>query len=374
MRPGSAAPPHLSVVVAPGVLADVRTAAEVLGAATAARGATGELLRPATAGEFAATVRRVAAAGEFVLLPADAADLDASGLDLAGTQVVRVDLEERTHDPSAAVRRHVRGRGLDGIRFAVDAWSSHRTSPPRRHSYGEDHDQRAELRVPAGEGPFPVAVLVHGGYWRLRWENDLMDAAAIDLTARGYATWNVEYRRPDDHDWDATTADVDAALQALAGVDAPLDLDRVVTLGHSAGGQLVARLAADCASRPGLAVRPALTVSLAGVLDLVTADRRWLGEGAVSKALGGRAAGQPQRYADSSPAHRLPLGSPWAVVVGRQDDLDLLDVSRTVARDAAAAGDDVVLVEGEGDHFSVIDPASTLWAAVVDLLEARTRA
>ncbi|WP_432504552.1 alpha/beta hydrolase family protein [Kineococcus arenarius] len=265
---------------------------------------------------------------------------------------------------------------MDAFAFAVDTWFFARTAPATRHSYGIDPDQYAELRLPGGSGPFPVAVLVHGGYWRSRWQADLMEAVAADLTARGYATWNVEYRRPDRHDWDATTADVAAALRALAGLDAPLDLQRVVLLGHSAGGQLVVRLAADVTAASTAAgackpVRPALTVSLAGCLDLESIHDRHLSEGAVALALGGSPAELPQVYAASSPLRRLPIGSPVAVVCCRGDDPDLLDASRRYAAAARAAGDDVAVLEEDGDHFSVVDPRTRVWQRTLDLVTSR---
>jgi acetyl esterase/lipase len=147
-----------------------------------------------------------------------------------------------------------------------------------------------------------------------------------------------------------------------------------VLLGHSAGGQLVVRLAADAAGDPSAAVRPALTVSLAGVLDLDVADRRWLGEGSVSTALGGRRAEVADVYRQSSPIARLPIGLPLAVVCGLQDNLDLLDISRSFAAAAEAAGDEVTVLEGAGNHFAVIDPDDPLWAPIADLVESRVPA
>jgi acetyl esterase/lipase len=246
-----------------------------------------------------------------------------------------------------------------------------RAGAARTYAYGADPDQHADLRLPTGEPPtagFPVAVLVHGGYWRSRWRSDLMDAMAADLTGRGVATWNVEYRRPDAHDWDATTADVAEAMRALAHVDAPLDLRRVVVLGHSAGGQLAVRWAADVAADPRAVVRPLLTVSLAGVLDLVEGERRALSGDAVVAALGGTPADRPDVYRASTPRHRLPLGLPLAVVLARDDDPDLLAIGRDFASSARDAGDDVVVLEQDGDHFTVIDPTSAAWPAIVRLV------
>lgn len=382
---------HVVVVAAPGALPDPGAALEVFDGALATWGLTGEIVLAASSDEVRDTVSWAAASGrEPVVVPGPAADLPT---DLARPAdddapdrptVLRLDLADRPRDPSRHVRRHVRGRGLDGLRHVVDAWRLHRTHPPDVvHSYGTDPDQHADLRLPAsaptGPGGHGVAVLVHGGYWRSRWESDLMEPIAADLVDRGWATWNVEYRRPDDQGWDATTHDVAAALAALADVAAPpgmtalLDLTRVVVLGHSAGGQLVTRLAADTAADAAVdhdvPVRPALTVALAGVLDLVDGDRRHLGGGAVADALGGPAHDLPDVYRAASPIARVPIASPLAVVCGLEDEL--LGQSRAFAEAARQAGDDVVLVEGPGDHFAVVDPRSSIWCATVRRIEER---
>lgn len=357
----------LTALAAPGV-APSRTVDETFTAALRAHDLDGTLVRTPSLDQLRAAA--AAATEEFLLLAADDTPVADLLPDLA-VDVVRVDLDALDLDPSPRVRRHVRWRGTDGLRFGVDDWYFQRTSPPRRIPYGPDPDQYAHLRLPAPtshhgtHGPFPVAVLVHGGYWRSRWENDLMHAMAVDLTARGFATWNLEYRRPDRHGWEATTADVAAGFGVLEAVDASLDLDRVVTLGHSAGGQLVVRLAADLALA---AFRPALTVSLAGCLDLHSIHARGLSEHAVAAALGGPPEDLTAEYAASSPLTRVPVGSPLAVVCCRGDDPDLLDASRRFTDAARAAGDDVRTVEEDGNHFSVIDPDSTVWPRVLDLL------
>ncbi len=56
---------------------------------------------------------------------------------------------------------------------------------------------------------------------------------------RGWAVWNIEYRRiGDGGGWPETFADVAAAIDHLDGLHPALDLDRVELLGHSAGGHL----------------------------------------------------------------------------------------------------------------------------------------
>ena len=96
-----------------------------------------------------------------------------------------------------------------------------------------------------------MVVLIHGGSWHKRYGRVFMRWIAGDLLRRGYAVWNIEYRRlGDGGGWPATFADVAAAIDHLAALDGErLDLDRVTLLGHSAGGHL----ALWAAGRPNLA-------------------------------------------------------------------------------------------------------------------------
>src|SRR4051812_40277835 len=110
-----------------------------------------------------------------------------------------------------------------------------------RHRYGPHSDQFGDLYVPDGRGRFPVAVMLHGGFWRAPRTLELTDDLARDLAVRGWAAWNVEYRRVGEDSgggWPVTLEDVGAAIDALGALDAPLDLGRVVAVGHSAGGHL----------------------------------------------------------------------------------------------------------------------------------------
>ena len=85
--------------------------------------------------------------------------------------------------------------------------------------YGEHPSQFIDVYTPAGAGPHPVVVLIHGGFWRLPWGRDLMLGLASDLVARGFAAVNVEYRRlgEDGGGWPGTCWDVVSALGVMAG-------------------------------------------------------------------------------------------------------------------------------------------------------------
>ena len=346
--------PPVDIVFAPGTVADRRTVAETADRALTTRGLTGDVVFARDAAHFADAVTAAARRGEFIVIPGGGV-----GFTVPPAGVVRVDLGRAPADRSPAVRAHIRERGLDGLRFAIDSWYHHRLHPADRVRYGDHHEQHADLRVPDGPGPHPAVALFHGGYWRSRWAADLMDALAIDLTARGYLTWNAEYRRPDEHGWAATTHDVAAAVRALAEVDGA-DPARIVLAGHSAGAQLALRAAADAVAGHA-AVRPILAVSLAGVLNLRLADDRGLSEGATAAALGGHRSECPDVYRWSSPIDRLPLGLAQLVVSAVHDDPNLLEMSREYHSTAQAFGDPVTYLEGPGNHFAVVDPADDLW-------------
>ena len=93
------------------------------------------------------------------------------------------------------------------------------TLPPppadARLPYGTDPNQFGELRLPKGPGPFPVVVNIHGGYWRAKYDLKHAGHLCAALTAKGLATWNVEYRRVGNPGggWPGTFEDVRSAYR-----------------------------------------------------------------------------------------------------------------------------------------------------------------
>lgn len=250
----------------------------------------------------------------------------------------------------------------------------------RSHRYGPHPSQRADLYVPSGPGPHPVVVLIHGGSWQKRYGKIFTRGLAGDLLRRGYAVWNIEYRRVGaGGGWPNTFADVAAAIDRLAELEDPrLDIERVTLIGHSAGGHLALWAAGRPnlpAGAPGaldgpLPVRARRVVSLAGVADLADAYRRWHG-GVVRDLMGGSSEEVPERYAAGDPIRLLPMEMPALLVHGVRDPTVSIEISRGYAEAARAAGSEVEVVEIEGEvgHRTHLDPRSAAWAAVVERLE-----
>jgi acetyl esterase/lipase len=244
----------------------------------------------------------------------------------------------------------------------LSQWGVDRGATPQTYSYGPAPEHEADLRLPAGAGPHPVAVLLHGGFWRARYTRAIMAALATDLTARGWATWNVEYRRVGSGGGAAATLDdVRRSIELLGHLDQPLGLARVVLIGHSAGGQL-----ALCAASFAPVAR---VVSLAGVCDLVAAANQGIGDNATVEFIGATPAQQPRDYALADPRQRLPTGVDVLLVHGDADDRVPVQLSRDYAAAARAAGDSVELLELPGvDHFALIDPRTSSWSTVAGRL------
>ena len=246
-----------------------------------------------------------------------------------------------------------------------------------RIAYGEAAQQFGELRLPQGAGPFPIVVVIHGGCWRSEFDLGHIRPVADALTADGFATWTIEYRRLGDPGggWPGTLEDVGKAIDALRWIAStkPLDLARVTTIGHSAGGHL----ALWAAARPSfpaespLATGKALpiqrVVGLAAISDLA---RYAEGGGNCNAAARELTASDPARIRWSSPIGLLPLRVPVRLVHGAGDSIVLLEQSERYAAAARAKGDDVeiVAVPGAG-HFDVIAPWSGAWEKVREALK-----
>jgi acetyl esterase/lipase len=242
--------------------------------------------------------------------------------------------------------------------------------------YGSDSLQFGELRLPSGSGPFPVAVVIHGGCWTKGYAT-LRNTAplASALTERGIATWNIEYRQVGDpgSGWPGTFQDWGAGfdhLRELAKTQ-PIDTARAFVLGHSAG----AHAALFVAGRPTLDIssqirgerplRAAAAVAIDGPGDIkgmIGRDVDVCGQPVIVPLMGGAPESAKDRYRDGSPFEILPINVPQYLVASVVLTVD--EAERY--RDRGVSGGDVVAIfePVDGGHFDIIAPGSTVWQSI----------
>jgi acetyl esterase/lipase len=258
--------------------------------------------------------------------------------------------------------------------------------PPNvRMAYGLQPFQVGELRVPTMKGRYPVAILVHGGCWMSKLGNmderavawDNMRPLAVALNEAGIATWNIEYRRLGNPGggWPGTFQDVALGADFLRELaqNTPIDLKRVIAIGHSSGGHLAAWLAA----RPRLPKSSELysanplplagVVNLDGPMDLKAAlpqEKSICGSPVITNLLGGSPDEQPGRYREASPAELMPLGVPVEFFAGRMFAPQVAGYQAAIER----TGDKSARVTAlpTAGHFQFIDPLSEVWPQVLN--------
>lgn len=241
--------------------------------------------------------------------------------------------------------------------------------------YGLAPSQTAELFRPEGPGPFPVAILIHGGCWLSKYGGlPQFRVLAAALSARGIATWNIEYRRVDEPGggYPGTYQDVAAALDMLDAKGAQLDLDlrRLVAVGHSAGADLAlwaagrARIASTSPLFAEAPLRIPTVISLGGLPDLRN-DAATIGRSCgldVTTLIGKPSAARPDPFADTSPASMLPDGVNTVGINGAHDTIAPPEIASEYAALARKAGDQArtVAVENAG-HLDEVTMSSPVW-------------
>jgi acetyl esterase/lipase len=243
-----------------------------------------------------------------------------------------------------------------------------------RIAYGSDPNQFLDLRLPSATAkrrpPYPLVIGIHGGYWRAKYNLDHAGHLCAALTAEGMATANLEYRRVgnDGGAWPGTFADIRSAYSFLLqnGPKHNLDSQKIIVMGHSAGGQLALCLAAH---------EPSLTrvISLAGVVNLQQAYQLHLSNDAVVEFLRGTPSEVPDHYHEADPMQiSIPKARQW-LVHGSADDIVPPNFSRdyvaTKQKRTGTEKEDLHLLEIAGaDHFDLIDPRSAAWKQVEELV------
>lgn len=235
--------------------------------------------------------------------------------------------------------------------------------------YGDGPQQLGELRLPKGEGPFPVMILIHGGCWQNEFDYVYITRLAAWFADHGLGSWTIEYRRLGDKEsgWPGTFLDVAKAADFLLEISKthPIDLRRVFASGHSAGGQLALWLAsrAKLSTQSDLYVKNPITIrgvlGLAAITDLAKYRIGPPGSchSSVEPLLGGAPEKVPARYAETSPLQLLPLGLPQVFIQGRRDSIVDPGSVNSYVEAATKAGDRaVVLPLPSAGHFETSVP------------------
>lgn len=229
--------------------------------------------------------------------------------------------------------------------------------------------QYGELRMPKGKGPFPLAVLFHGGCWAGMGGTANMAALASFLAANGVATWTPSYREiGSEGGWPNTFTDWAQGLGYVKTLarDHPLDLSRLTVMGHSAGVTPVMWLATG---NKGDAVvssdLPRITAAVAidgplRIADFVGVDAMVCGAPVIATMMGGTPAEQPTRYAMLDPLANKPVVGRMLVIDGALPDPDpaMLDGLR-----AQGIAVEVIRVD-QDQHFNMLVPGTKDFAAI----------
>ncbi len=255
----------------------------------------------------------------------------------------------------------------------------------------------ADHRIPYGPGKYhfgdlwlpphstskpPLLVFIHGGWWKSKYDLNYGGHLCSAFRSTGIAVWSIEYRRVGDTGggWPSTFQDVAAGFDFIRTLSRtyPLDLDRVVASGHSAGGHLAFWLAGRhhiIAGSPVQAPPPQVplkgVISLAGAVDLqltidLSGDHTFAHDRQeIYDLMGGTPAEHPDRYLAGDPGHLLPFNIPHLLLQGSRDGQIPPELPGRWAEKARGLGDQVsVSIIPDADHFDVVDPESKAWPIV----------
>ncbi len=236
---------------------------------------------------------------------------------------------------------------------------------PQRIAYGPHPEQYAEWST--ADDSRGVVVVIHGGFWRDRYDLGLGRPLARDLLRRGWSTLNLEYRRIGNGGGTPETFDdVAAGIELLAELPNAV-ASKVVLLGHSAGGHLATWAAGRGRFGWPDTVQVTHVVAQAGILDLRAASSDGLSNSAVVELLGHLPGASDAPY---DPRQQLPLDVPVTCLHAPDDVQVPIGQSRDYVAAAREAGARADLVEVSGGHFGLIDPGSAAWTQVVEVLDS----
>ena len=252
-------------------------------------------------------------------------------------------------------------------------------APSEHIAYGPAPLQYVELFEPAGPGPFPVVVLIHGGCFQNQYQGmPQVRGLAGALKAKGVAVWSIEYRGVDTPGggYPGTFLDVRSAVDLLAAQAGARHLDtrRAILVGHSAGAALSLWLTGReklPRSSPLYEANPLpihKVVALGGFGDFRAVASTVMKERcgvATEQITGSPSAARPNVYADTNAFDLTPSGGETVFINGDHDEIVTPKESASYAAQVRQRGDAAeTIVLPHASHFDEVAVTSPSWRLV----------
>jgi alpha-L-fucosidase 2 len=209
-----------------------------------------------------------------------------------------------------------------------------------------------DVSVPPGGGPFPAAILVHGGGFEAGDKQTYITYIFEPLSKAGFVRFSINYRLSPAHRFPAATDDVEEAIRWVRRNAAryKVDLDRVALIGESAGGHLVSYVGA----RNPPSARVDAVVAFYGIHDFVAFAAHHRGDSPVTERfLGERllTARTAPAFAAASPiAHISAAAPPFLMIHGTKDEGVPFAQSVSMCESLKTAGKACEIVEVDAGH------------------------
>ncbi len=245
-------------------------------------------------------------------------------------------------------------------------------------SYHPQVTPRLDLYRPAGSGPYPVLIFIHGGSWT-SYPKPWFAPLGILLKARGVLTVIPDYTLYPHATFRQMAQEVAAAiawtLEHVAEYGG--DLQRVFLAGHSAGGHLAGLVTCDPRWLAGLEHSPAelrAFIGLSGVYD-VEAEYRFVAHNRAARVLMQGVFEGEKHFVYASPAQYVrPNLPPVLLIHGDKDDVVPYAISEAfhAALQAVGANSTLIRYSGKGhvDYLfdAIYNVEAPLWRDLMEMI------
>lgn len=181
--------------------------------------------------------------------------------------------------------------------------------------------------IPAGKGPFPAVIFVHGGGWSGGDKKDGNEPLFLPIANHNIAWFTINYRLAPKYNYPAPVEDVHTAIRWVKAhaTEFNIDPNRIALVGESAGGQIVAQAVVKADKDTSVVAAALFYAPIDFVLDM---ERR----GGLSPSMRGLS-GKKDAIADdatlqllreASPINHIRAGLPPFLLVHGTGDMSVL--------------------------------------------------